>query len=81
MLCIRKSFCTDHFVVVGTQFASGVTAGIYKELALLLVRNFFENIEMIIEVIVNNDDMIVLTYLIIELFGFCDTLAAFLIHQ
>ena len=67
MLGVGELFSADDAVVLRAELAPGVAAGIHEELALFLVAYFFESLEVVVEVVVDNDDMVVLVELIVEL--------------
>ena len=75
MISVCYLLCTDSLIVERTVCTGRVTAGIYKYLALFLVWYLFENIELVIEIIVDDNNMIVLTDLGIKGFGIGYTLA------
>lgn len=49
-----------------TSFTGRFTTGIYEDFTFFLVRNFFQYVESVIEIIVNYDNIIVLAYFIGE---------------
>ena len=75
MISVCYLFRTDSLIVERTVCTGRVTAGIYKYLALFLVWYLFEDIELVIEIIVDDNNMIVLTGLGIKGFGIGYTLA------
>ena len=68
-------FKTYGLIVEGAVGTGGIAAGVYKYLAFLLVRYLFEDIELVVEVVINNYDMVILSDLFIELVGIGYSLA------
>ena len=55
--------------------ASGVAAGVYQYLTLFLVWYLFEDIELVVKVVIENDYVVILFHFLIHLIGIGDTLA------